>query len=145
MQMTWWLLQTLIVMCLGWMEGQWPSAWTQHNCLSSVNLLLLHGAAVDARPNNIAVMEWMNGGFGPRPLLAVLLGKTRTNNLGVICSDILYKWLILTIPPGSHMDPNRRQSASSPTQDTKQIFYWMFCKWHSKNSCTGLNSEWTKE
>lgn len=68
------------------MEGQWPSDWRQDNCLSSVNLGLLYGATGDSLPNNIAVMEWMNGGFGSWPLLAVLLGKTRTNNLGVICS-----------------------------------------------------------
>lgn len=56
----------------------------------------------------------------------------------------------MTYSNNSSWEPHgSKQSASFPTQDTKQIFYWMcgFCKWHwsCKNPCTGFNSEWTKE
>lgn len=61
----------------------------QGNCLSRVNLILvLYKVTVDVVSDNILVMEGMNRGFGSRSLSVVLLGKKRTNNLGIICSSL---------------------------------------------------------
>ncbi len=133
-------INIFIVICHGWNRGKRLApfrlltlVWRQGSLLSRVNLLLLlYKVTGDVVADNILVMEGMNRGFGSWSLLVVLLGKKRTNNLGIICS---------TPPPFSinysfyRFPPEARWTSTGDsltcwllihTQDTKQSVY---CVW----------------
>lgn len=126
-------INIFIVICQEWNRGKrlvpfrlLTLVWRQGSLLSRVNLLLLlYKVTGDVVADNNLVMEGMNRGFGSWSLLVVLLGKKRTNNLGIICS---------TPPPFSinysfyRFPPEARQTSTGDslarwhlihTQDTK--------------------------